>query len=1756
MKKIKSQWKQLTRQILALGLAVVLVSGMTDFSVLAEAAQKTTAASEETVTEKTAENPAAENTEVETVSGDTVSAEPKVQTTSNSADDEAGIAVQADDGTTSDLIEVKIGNNVCEYSTFDDAMNAIDNDAKNGILSFEVKLLGNVENVTDHTFDSAGQEVEITFDLNGYNLGSQSNKGRVSFNRNWNVILKDSGTNSNNKSYMTFYIWESVSVKSGRHNAVWINNSSGKGYFYGGSVESLYVDGKGTIQGGEYDTISVNNGATLNISGNATTVDELQINSSSAKVTLTGGTYGTIWYNSNSTDSSDLSNIVKGSYVLVSTDATTEGEILNLSGKKSVKNVKVVQSTGDRTAPTWEASDGSNENYGIQVKGTWYNSLPDTVSFASVPYNDKTLDMTIRANDENGVAKYYYYIQKITENSATCNTLTEEELDALDRMVTDATQGFKLLSGNGTEAITLPDDYSEKSITTEQRYVIYAYAVDQAGNRSSYISTRGIGRDNRVSFAVTPPYERDGELTDTQATYKISYLYEKATLLYFCLDEAYCTEHNLIYGDEKIANDTSKRGLKSQIDSYIQNHDVVYKKVDGRYTPAIKVSGEMVDVTGTGVKLPVYMMSLESEKTPFTVTGLKADEKYSVWVIVIDAAGNKAGLVAEDRKTLKTLPKIVTSPTISGFYGDYAEVTTVGAAVDEDGNPVDGTWTCTPTRLLPDELNADGKIKVTFKPTTGAYDDGTIVVMYVTPTIKKRPVTVDVYNLHKKYLEDLPDIRVYVETPLLDLSDKVDREDEVIKPYLNLHTEANKNSDAGEYPFTVTFDNPDSYYDVNIVYPNNPGYDYGILKVEKLDSQIKIDEDEKTIKMGETLSLAESISTVPEQASLEYEAYNKDIVSVSSDGIVTPLKVGKAYITVRLPESDNYNKTYKSVEITVEKGDCTVPEITKTYLFNQQTHEEFTVESLLPEDCGYVDCTSTSSDIEDTNNILTLHRIGNTVEYSVKAGTVDATAKITLKVTSENYNINQNTTTPGQIIVNVVLVDRTLTELQGDLVLKSSTLTYGQALSELEFGDNTFVDQVEKKPVPGTLAWRTPDVTPNAGTYEAEWVFTPTDDKTYMECTDKVSITVNKADPSEVTVPQLDGAGYSYRPTALEDYVLSESSYVNQPGEVKGINGEVLDGTWSWVEKNFVPEIGTHTLKIRFTPTNTNYNSVERDITLKVHKAIIKVSEDPSVEPYTHGDYLYSQVPQNGKAGYNNHNNEFVEVEGTFSWYQEPNAQLSYSENLNSDKTYGVVFTPKDQAHYNGCPTKISIVVNQAEYPSNKPGDINVKNSCKTLNDVKLPEGWKFVVDDPSKLEEELGIGTENSINVKVEYQGEDKENYKNTEITITVTRSACDHEKTERRDVIKATCMTEGNTGDLWCLICNSKLEDGTVAPKDPTNHTALTSKVIKQPTTSEEGIMEYTCSDCGYKATKAIAKIASSSSSSDDDDDDDDPAPTPTPAPTATPAPAVTPVRPNRTPVKPTVKEESKTPEPFLRGENGKEGWEIITEAVTEAVEGDTVVVDMNGSSVVPGDVFDRIRGKDITVEFDLGNGILWKVNGQSVEKGNVGDIDFTVRTGDDANDTIPVEIINNLTGERTYMNLSLAYEGEFGFEAILSLNVGVANAGLYANLFYYNESTKELEYLCTGEIGQDGSAELTFTHASEYTIVIDEQPMGETKETPEIAPVDDNKEDDTIVSVVPETEDSNIAVWVILGIIIAVAFIVISVIVAAKRNKEEEE
>ena len=179
----------------------------------------------------------------------------------------------------------------------------------------------------------------------------------------------------------------------------------------------------------------------------------------------------------------------------------------------------------------------------------------------------------------------------------------------------------------------------------------------------------------------------------------------------------------------------------------------------------------------------------------------------------------------------------------------------------------------------------------------------------------------------------------------------------------------------------------------------------------------------------------------------------------------------------------------------------------------------------------------------------------------------------------------------------------------------------------------------------------------------------------------------------------------------------------------------------------------------------------------------------------------------------------------------------------------------------------------------------------------------------------------------------------------------------------------------------------------------------------------------------------------------------------------------------------------EPTIEGSNGISGWTNIIGAVEDAKDGDIVTVDMNGVSVVPEKLISTIAGTDVDLVLDMGDGIKWTINGKDVT-GDVGNIDLSVTVG---TSEIPTEIVNDITGEHYSTVISLAHNGDFGFTATLTINMRKQDAGLYANLFYYNKQIEELEFVSSGVIREDGSVDLEFTHASDYTIVVDDHPLG---------------------------------------------------------------
>lgn len=984
---------------------------------------------------------------------------------------------------------------------------------------------------------------------------------------------------------------------------------------------------------------------------------------------------------------------------------------------------------------------------------------------------------------------------------------------------------------------------------------------------------------------------------------------------------------------------------------------------------------------------------------------------------------------------------------------------------------------------------------------------------------------------------------------------------------------------------------------------------------------------------------------------ISYKVSDEKVIKVSDTGVVTIVGAGSATVTVSLSETKCYTGAAEQT-ITVTVNQASAPTLASeniSYVNTKGSGGAVTIDiaDKLPENRG--DTTYTVTDTTDSSGILQNVAVDTTgkLTYTVKSGK-KVGDKASIIVTAQMANYESATFT-----VNISITDKIVVALQNGssvTINGSNALTYGDKLSKLNLGNAVFVEAGTNTVVHGTLEFAAPDDVPTVGTTTAGWKFTPDEADTYAELTGTVEISVSRATPN-VTIPTVSETNIVYDPAkTLKDYTLNgtDGTWI-----VGGTETSVA-GSWSWKTDTTVPIVNNRGYVAVFTPADSNnYNPVEKTVTVTVAKATPVITENPTASAITYKESLKDSTLSGGK----------VNTTGSFVWVT-PDTNPTVAD---SGKTmYEVVFTPSDSANWNTATTTVTLTVNKAQDAPKMPGlTMKPAHSKNKVGDVELPQGWAWADSDKEKTLEDG-----KAVTATANYVGSDAGNYENESVVITLTRSKCDHLKTELKNAKPATCKETGYTGDTYCVECGELVVSGTVIPLakhqggkatcihqavctvcgtsygdlDSSNHEhtevrgkvaegcttegytgdtycsdckviirtgsviaakghSYTSTVTKEATTNEEGVRTYTCKNCGHSYTESIPKLPEEKHTHSYKE-------TVTKQPTCTEngtktytcscgdsytesIPAIGHNYVSRVTKEPTKSQEgvmtytckncghsyttaieklkddkkpgdnkpgeggdkkpTETPDtgkPFIKDETGKEGWDVIKTETSGAKDGDVVKVDMNGATVVPGDVLDTIAGKDVTIVFDMSNGITWSVNGKSITTDKVSDIDFSVKVGEEAGNTIPVDVINNVTGERYSIQISLAYDGEFGFTAVLSINMEAKNAGLYANLFYYNETTGELEFICADEIAEDGTADLTFTHASDYTIAIDEAPM------------DGNGADDSTGTgsnnVTTESkEDSWNPLWIIIiGAIVIVAGLGIFFIIKKKEDKEDKD
>ena len=301
--------------------------------------------------------------------------------------------------------------------------------------------------------------------------------------------------------------------------------------------------------------------------------------------------------------------------------------------------------------------------------------------------------------------------------------------------------------------------------------------------------------------------------------------------------------------------------------------------------------------------------------------------------------------------------------------------------------------------------------------------------------------------------------------------------------------------------------------------------------------------------------------------------------------------------------------------------------------------------------------------------------------------------------------------------------------------------------------------------------------------------------------------------------------------------------------------------------------------------------------------------------------------------------------------------------------------------------------------------------SCKKIRDITNPfsADWKW--DNNVNPDQELQVGK--PITATAIYNGDDKGNYEKESITYTIIRSQCTHEHTAGRYYSSPSCTSSGYSGDTYCTDCNETLSYGyTISAY---GHDYDNGVITTEPTTETDGIITYTCKRCKHQDTKNLGKLGDG--------------------------------------------------EPYIEGSFQKKSWDTVNDLIKTSKEKDTISIIMNGARTLPASVLSGIKGKDISLNLDMENGFIWKINGTSITAETPADTDLSVTN---TAEYIPAALYSLISTNQNDFGFHLGRSGAFDFPVVLSVKADASCAGLMANLFWYDVENGVLQCIQTVTVG----------------------------------------------------------------------------------------
>ena len=974
-----------------------------------------------------------------------------------------------------------------------------------------------------------------------------------------------------------------------------------------GAVTYTVTEGTGVISiDGNTATILKVGTATIT----ATKAADVDYNEATATLTVT--------VNSKSLENAQVQ--VSGEYTYDGNAKEPSGNAVTvtLDGKTLIENTDYTLSYSNNTdagEATVTATAAENGNYTGSATDT-FTIAPATPTVTGVTAQGRAYDgsatVTITGVTLGGVSNYNNDDVSVDmDNSNLTGTLSSADAGTYYELTLTGTAS---LTGKGANNYTLTLPSEGINVTTVNQG--NGVTISKATSSISINNTYNPGKTYDGTALANPT---ESELTLTGAGYNnVTFTWYEGTSPNGTKLDSAPTDAGTYYLVASISESNNTSGSEATSEAITISPKLVSN-------PTITLSGTSFEYTSSEIKPEVLSVKDGDTVIPtseYTVSYSDNTNVGTATVTIVDAAGGNYTVSGSINFTITKAKATVTEPPTANtltYTGQAQELVTAGTATGgtmQYSTEENGTYsTDIPTgtnagdytvwyKVVGDENHSDTqpvKIEVTIAGVSITDDNVTLSTTEFTYNGQEQKPTVTVTLDDKNLVVDTDYEVSYDPTEVKDAGTYT-------------VTVTGKGSYEGTVQKTFTIQKADPAIG-NVTYGGGVLYESTALNsitlnrsnttvpgTLKLDAGQTLRADVSSYKWTFTPDDADNYETVTGTVELTVQADTLTGLSVQANPSKAEYVYGdffdKTGLVLEVTYESGNKKEISADEITVETTgpltcdmtavtvsyqgmECQVPVTVNKATYSGQTTVTGTIwantasEVQLPQPPdGATFGDPVYSVVSDT--VVRVEITGNTLAYEGGTGiTKGQEYKITVPVNGgTNYN-------DYDITVTLIGTDKKVPT--GAPTLSTTTITYGQSLSTITLSGSM---QDGAETVTGTFTWDAPTTTPDAGSYEAHWTFTPADGNLYVSVSGTTTITVNKATPRGTP---------KYTAITTSGKTLADAGLTTEGGTFS------VPGTVAW-EQADTTQVQTNTAYTwKFTPTDSdNYNSISGSITLYV----------------------------------------------------------------------------------------------------------------------------------------------------------------------------------------------------------------------------------------------------------------------------------------------------------------------------------------------------------------------------------------------------------------------------------------------------------------------------------------------------------------------------------------------------------------------------